>query len=120
MALFQAQPVEIHTQLTQKPYPLPRPPPRIRRAPLHSGRYCQGRGGGGGVMVKTLGADISSVTFPEFLPGLVPLASQNPTLLYSILWPIVDPILVTFGQMCNFRDPNLVSYYLYELTHFLD
>ena len=22
--------------------------------------------------------------------------------------------------MCNFRDPNLVSYYFYELTHFLD
>ena len=50
----------------------------------------------------------------------MPLSSQNPTLLYSILWPIVDPILVTFGQMCNFRDPNLVSYYFYELTHFLD
>ena len=30
----------------------------------------------------------------------------------SILWPIIDPILVTFGQMCNFRDPNLVTFYL--------
>ena len=28
----------------------------------------------------------------------------------SILWPI----------MCNFRDPNLVTFYFYELTHFLD
>ena len=31
----------------------------------------------------------------------MPLASKNPTLLYSILWPIVDPFLVTFGQMCK-------------------
>ena len=22
--------------------------------------------------------------------------------------------------MCNFRDPNLVTFYFYELTHFLD
>ena len=36
----------------------------------------------------------------------------------SILWPIIDPILVTFGQICNFRDPNLVTYHFYELTHF--
>ena len=37
-----------------------------------------------------------------------------------ILWPIIDPISVTFGQLCNFRDPNLVTFYFYELTHFLD
>ena len=29
-----------------------------------------------------------------------------------------DPILVTFGQICNFRKPNLVTFYFYELTHF--
>ena len=29
----------------------------------------------------------------------------------SILGHIIDPILVTFGQMCNFRDPNLVTLY---------
>ena len=28
------------------------------------------------------------------------------------------PILVTFGQICNFRDPNLVTFYFYELTDF--
>ena len=28
------------------------------------------------------------------------------------MWPIIDPFLVTFGQMCNFRDPNLVTFYL--------
>ena len=46
--------------------------------------------------------------------------------------PIVDPILVTFGQICNFCDPNLVTFYLCiylinplrrssknELNHFL-
>ena len=26
--------------------------------------------------------------------------------------------LVTFGQICNFCDPNLVTFYFYELTHF--
>ena len=35
-----------------------------------------------------------------------------PTPLQSILWPIIDPILVTFGQVCNFRDPNLVTFHL--------
>ena len=38
----------------------------------------------------------------------------------SILWPIIDPILVTFGQICNFCDPNLDTFYFYELTHFLN
>ena len=36
--------------------------------------------------------------------------------LQSILWPIVYPI-VTFGQICNFCDPSLVTFYFYELTH---
>ena len=32
--------------------------------------------------------------------GYVPLASQNPYPIYSlILWPTIDRILVTFGQM---------------------
>ena len=42
-----------------------------------------------------------------------PLRAPTP-----ILWPIIDPISVTFGQICNFRDPNLVTFYFYELTHF--
>ena len=29
-------------------------------------------------------------------------------------------IIVTFEQICNFRDPNLVTFYFDELTHFLD
>ena len=29
-------------------------------------------------------------------------------------------MLVTFGQKCYFHDPNLVTLYFYELTHFLD
>ena len=51
------------------------------------------------------------------------LPLRTPTALWSILlWPIIDPILVTFGQICNFRDPSLVNFYIcfYELTHFLD
>ena len=30
------------------------------------------------------------------------------------------PILITFGQICNFRDPSLVNFYFYELTHSLN
>ena len=32
----------------------------------------------------------------------------------------MDPVLVTFGQICNFHDPNLVTFYFYELTQFLN
>ena len=46
-----------------------------------------------------------------------PLGAPTPS--WSILWPIIDPI-VTFGLICNFRDPNLVSFCFYEWTHFLD
>ena len=46
---------------------------------------------------------------------------RAPTPLYlSILWPIIDPILVTFEQICNFYDSNVVTFYFYELTHFLN
>ena len=30
----------------------------------------------------------------------------------------MDPTSVTFGQICNFRDPNLVTCYYYELNPF--
>ena len=39
-------------------------------------------------------------------------ALKAPTPLQSILWPVIDPILVTFAQRCNFRDPSLVTFYL--------
>ena len=54
--------------------------------------------------------------------GYVLLASQSPypIIFYSILWPIIDHMLVTFGQICYFCDPSLVTFYFYELTHFLD
>ena len=35
---------------------------------------------------------------------------------YSLLL-IVDPILVTFGQICNFCDTNLVTFYLMYLLY---
>ena len=43
---------------------------------------------------------------------------RAPTPLQSILWPIIDPILVTFGQIFNFRDPSFVTFYFYELIIF--
>ena len=48
--------------------------------------------------------------------------SQEPImlLLYSILWPIIDPILVTLGEICSFRDPTLVTFYFYELNSFFN
>ena len=62
---------------------------------------------------------------PEGVLGLifawyVPLASQSlyPIIVYSVPMPIIDPILVTFGQIFNFRDPSLVTSYFNELTIF--
>ena len=45
--------------------------------------------------------------------GYVPLASQNPypIIVFSVA-NIVDPILVTLGEICNFCDPKLVTFYL--------
>ena len=45
--------------------------------------------------------------------GYVPLASQSPYPIKVFLWPLIDPILVTFGQICNFRDPNLKNTLLF-------
>ena len=41
----------------------------------------------------------------------MPLASQSPYPI--IVYPVANyrPVLITFGQMCNFRDPNLVFFY---------
>ena len=48
----------------------------------------------------------------------MPLASQSPyhIIVYSVA--SYRPILVTFVRICNFCDPNLVTFYFYELTHF--
>ena len=59
--------------------------------------------------------------FGLLFAGYVPLASQCPyPIIVYFFWTIIDPILVTFGQICIVRDPNLVTLYFYELTHFLD
>ena len=44
---------------------------------------------------------------------------RAPIPLWSILWPTVDPILVTCGQtmICKFWDPNLVTFYLCIYRH---
>ena len=51
--------------------------------------------------------------------GYVLLASQSPYLIivYSLANIIIDRILVTFGHICNFCNPNSVTFYFYELTH---
>ena len=51
--------------------------------------------------------------------GYVPLGSRQPYLIIVYSVANIEPILVTFGQICNFCDPNLISFYFYELTHFL-
>ena len=43
--------------------------------------------------------------------GCVSLASQSPYTIIVYSAPIIDPILVTFGQICNFRNPNFVTFY---------
>ena len=66
-----------------------------------------GRGGGGG---RYLG---------KYLQGMCRWPLRAPIPLQSILRPIKDPILGTFGQICTFCDsPNLVTFYFYELTCF--
>ena len=54
--------------------------------------------------------------------GYMSLASEPlraPIPLLSILSPIIDPTLVTFGQISNFRNPSyIVTFYFYELIHF--
>ena len=57
--------------------------------------------GGGGVAVRGL-----------IFAGYVPMASQSAyPIIVNSLWPIIDLTLVTFGQICNFRDPDLVTFY---------
>ena len=44
--------------------------------------------------------------------GYVPMASQSAyPIIVNSLWPIINLTLVTFGQICNFRDPDLVTFY---------
>ena len=44
--------------------------------------------------------------------GYVPAGLSEPLLYYSLFCgQVIDPILVTFGQIVrNFRDPNLVTF----------
>ena len=46
--------------------------------------------------------------------GYVLLVSQGPypIIVYSVANNIIDSILVVFGPICNFHDPNLVRFYL--------
>ena len=48
----------------------------------------------------------------SILLGMCRWPLRSPPQLWSILWPIIDPILVTAGQICNFRILNLVTFYL--------
>ena len=45
------------------------------------------------------------------------LGSVFATPSWSIPWLIIDSIFVTFGQICNFRDPNLVNFYLFYVRN---
>ena len=59
------------------------------------------------------------VSWPVIFAEYVPLASQSPYLI--ILYSVANyrPHLSPFWQIGNFRDPNLATFYFYELTHFL-
>ena len=49
----------------------------------------------------------------------MPPASQSPysIIVYSMTNKTIDPTFVTVGPICNFRYPNLVIFYFYELTN---
>ena len=51
---------------------------------------------------------------------MITIQSPYPITVFSVAKyrPHQGPILVTFGQICNFRDLNLVTFYFYELTRF--
>ena len=52
--------------------------------------------------------------------GYVPLASQSPYPIIVYFVANYRPHLSYFwANICNFRDPNLVTFYLNEFTHFL-
>ena len=51
---------------------------------------------------------------------MVPLASHRPYPIIVYFVANYRPHLSHFGQISNFRDPNLVTFYFYELTYFLD
>ena len=51
---------------------------------------------------------------------MITIQRPYPIIVFSVAKyrPHQGPILVTFGQICNFRDLNLVTFYFYELTRF--
>ena len=63
--------------------------------------YSQGFAGGGG------GGYLG-----QCLLGMCHWPLRTPTPLQPILFPITDSILVTFGLICNFYDPHLVTFCL--------
>ena len=48
-----------------------------------------------------------------FFAGYVPAGLAEPLPHYSVFCgQVIDAILVTFGQIHNFRDPDLVTFYI--------
>ena len=56
----------------------------------------------------------------KFLLGMCrwPLRAPTPLIIVNFVTNYIDSILITFGKLCNFRDPIVVTFYFYELTHF--
>ena len=54
------------------------------------------------------------ILLESIFSGYVPLVSQSPypIIVYSETNYTVGPILVAFGQICNFHYPNLVTFCL--------
>ena len=52
--------------------------------------------------------------------GYVPLASHRPYPIIVYFVANYRPHLSHLRQISNFRDPNLVTFYFYESTYFLD
>ena len=63
------------------------------------------------VMISTKPRPPRGVTWVNV--GLECAAGLSEPLPHYSLLLIVEPILVTFGQICNFCDPNLVTFYFY-------
>ena len=65
-----------------------------------------------GDIQRSMDTSVPGGVLEFILLGMCRWPLRSPPQLWSILWPIIDSILVTVAQMCHFRILNLVTLYL--------
>ena len=64
------------------------------------------------IILSRRGAHLGRLTLSPLVKLSIMTAKKNRYSIDIIIRTIIDPILVTFGQIRNFRDPNLATFYL--------